>query len=268
MDRTQIIKRAFGLTQVVAGFVARAREFFYSVVLSDRLCPRCSGPVTMEIEGGCRCRSCRAVFDPTVVYQVCQSCGGCPRLRVRRYACASCGAEVVSRFLFDGRVFDNEYFRQRMVESRRRRKGLRERVRRMLAESRSGNVDLPPADLAAVPDLLSALNGLAGSRSVVADFAPRSGFDLKRYQRHIEAHLQPIPLRLEGIPPLDEDGRIDRICRFIAVVILAHAGVIDIWQAGSEIMVIEHEANTEGQGIPGESEEPDGVEGLVGRAEA
>jgi len=268
MDRTQIIERALGLAQVVARFVARAREFFYSVVLSDRTCPCCRGPATMEIEGKCRCRSCGTVFDPTVVYQVCQSCGGPPRLRVRRYACASCGAEVVSRFLFDGRVFDTEYFRKRMVESRRRREGLRERVRRMLAESRSGIVELPPADLAAAPDLLSALNGLAGSSSVIADFTPRGGFDLKRYQSHIQAHLGPIPLSLEEMPPLDEDGRIDRIWRFIAVVFMAHAGVIDVWQAGTQIMVIKHEANTEGQGIPGEPEEPDGVEGLVGRAEA
>lgn len=268
MDRRQIIEHALGLVQVVARFVARARQFFYSVVLSDRTCPRCSGPVTMESEGRCRCRSCGTVFDPTVVYQVCRSCGGRPRLRVRRYACALCGAEVVSRFLFDGRVFDTEYFRQRMVESRRRREALRDRVRQMLAESRSGIVELPPADLAAVPDLLSALNGLAGSGCLVSGFAPRGEFDLKRYQSHIQAHLGPFPLSLQEVPPLEEDGRIDRVWRFIAVVFLAHAGVIDIWQAGSEIMVIKREANTEGQGVPGESEEPDGIEGTVGRIEA
>jgi len=56
--------------------------------------------------------------------------------------------------------------------------------------------------------------------------------------------------------------------RFIAVIFLAHAGVIDIWQEGQEIMVIKHEANREGQDVFGELEESDGVEGSVGGIEA
>jgi hypothetical protein len=38
--------------------------------------------------------------------------------------------------LFDGLVFDTDYFRQKMVESRQRKREQRERVRQMLAEIR------------------------------------------------------------------------------------------------------------------------------------
>lgn len=268
MDRTQIIERAFGLVQAVLAYVTRAREFFYAVVLSDRQCPHCGGSLAMEVEGRCRCRSCGSAFDATVAYQRCSACGGRPRLRVRRYTCGSCGTEVISRFLFDGLVFDTEYFRHRMAESRRRRQEVRERVRQMLAESRSGVAELPPADFDATPDLLEALNGLTAGGAPVMAYAPRGRFDLNRYQRHIQAHIRPIPLSLEEIPPLGEDGKIDRIWRFIAIIFLAHAGIVDVWQDGRAVMVRKREADAEGHGVPGDVEEPDGVEGLVGRAEA
>lgn len=53
---------------------------------------------------------------------------------MRRYECAGCGTEIASRFVFDGLVFDANYFGQRMAEHRRRRREQRERVRQMLAE--------------------------------------------------------------------------------------------------------------------------------------
>jgi hypothetical protein len=70
----------------------------------------------------------------------------------------------VSRFLFDGLVFDATYFRKKMAESRKRKQEQRERVRRLLAGTRSGALVLPGMDPS--PDLLTALNQLAGgSRS-------------------------------------------------------------------------------------------------------
>ena len=98
--------------------------------------------------------------------------------------------------------------------------------------------------------------------------APRGGFDLRRYQTHIVAHLQEIPVGLDEIPPLIEDRRLDRIWRFIAVVFLAHAGTLDVWQEGMIIKVIKHETHAVGQGVPGETEEPDRGARLVGRAAA
>ena len=50
-------------------------------------------------------------FDPTIAFQRCTACDGRIGLQIRRYRCRKCGSEVVSRFLFDGLVFNAEYFR-------------------------------------------------------------------------------------------------------------------------------------------------------------
>ncbi len=268
MDRTQLIEQALGLAQAVVAFAARARQFFYEVVLSDQACPQCNGGRAMEAEGRCSCRKCGRALDPTVAFQRCSVCDGKPRLLVRRYECSQCGAGIVSRFLFDGLAFDPEYFQQKMAESRQRKQERRERVRLMLAESRSGAVEVAPADLEAVPGLLEALNGFVSNPEAVIASAPHGGFDLHRYQSHIQAHVRQIPLSLEEIPPLGEDARIDRIWRFIAIIFLAHAGILDVWQQGQTIMVIQREADREGQDLPGDLEEADGVQGSPGRAEA
>jgi hypothetical protein len=268
MDRTQIIERAMGLVQAVSLFTGRARAYFYAVVLSDRVCPNCEGALTMEREGRCRCCVCGRALDPTIAFQSCSSCGGRPRLRVRRYECSQCGHEVTSRYLFEGLAFDAEYFREKMAEHRQRQRDLRDRVRQMLAGTRSGAIEVPPIEVMNASGLFAALNQL-GSGSDLA-FAPqvREGFDLKQYQNHILACLRPFPLALDDLPPLRENARIDRIRRFIAILFLAHAGIVDVWQHGEEIMVMPHEADREGQDVSGDLEADNGVEGALGRVEA
>ncbi|MFC1794741.1 hypothetical protein ACFL3Q_14275, partial [Planctomycetota bacterium] len=59
----------------------------------------------------------------------------------------------------------------------------------------------------------------------------------------------------------------DLIWRFIAVIFLAHAGIIDVWQQGQNIIVIKHETNRKRQDVLGELEEADGIQGSVGGAE-
>ena len=54
----------------------------------------------------------------------------------------------------------------------------------------------------------------------------------------------------------------------IAVIFLAHAGTVDVWQEGQAIMVIKHEANRKGQDVSGEIKEADGIEGSGGGVEA
>ena len=262
-----IIKQAFCLIEAVTGFAGRARKLYYAVVLLGHSCPKCDGKLVMLGEGLCRCGSCKAKFDPTVVFQRCNVCGGRAVLRLRRYRCQECGNDISSRFLFDGLVFNKEYFRQKMAESRQQRKQQRERVRKMLAESRSLNLQLPVADLSAVPGLEQALNGLTADLTELVPWAPQEGFDLKRYQSHIQAHIQDFPISLEEMPPL-ENTRKDRIWRFIAVIFMAHAGIINIWQDGHNIMVIKRETDRKGQDVFGEIEETDGLARPIGRAQA
>ena len=217
---------AFRFRDAVTAFADRARRFYYAVMLMGQACPDCGGRLMMIREGTCRCRACERELDPTVAFQRCSACGGTPVLRIRRYICKQCGADIPSRFLFEGLVFGADYFRQKMTESRQRSKVRLEAVRRMLAETRSMALEhVGPIELDAVPGLKGALNGLVGGLERGPPPELASGFDLKRYQRHIQAHLGSIPLSLCEIPLLGEDARRDLIWRFIAIIFMAHQGL-------------------------------------------
>jgi hypothetical protein len=170
--------------------------------------------------------------------------------------------------VFDGLVFDAGYFRRKMAEHRERKREQTERVRQMLAESRSGAIQPLPVDLSAIPGLAVALNSLVSEHEVPFAWQRRSNFDLARYESHVQAHIGPMALTLDEIPPLGKDRRLDRIWRFIAIVFLAHAGVLHVWQDGPDVMVIQREADRKGQDVPGDFEEADGIEGSMGGVEA
>jgi len=263
-----IIGLAFRLVGRVEAFAGRARSLYYAVMLMGHMCPDCGGRPFMLGEGRCRCQSCGQTFDPTIEFQRCPGCGGRLRLCVRRYRCESCSMEVTSRFLFDGVAFDAEYFRKRMAESRARKKELREQVRQLLADCRSRPLTPGPFDLGSVPGLEQALNGLIAGTKQALLWRPKEGFDLKRYQRHLQAHIGPSELSLGEIPPLGEDARKDLIWRFIAAVFMAHAGLIRVWQEGQTIMVMQRETDREGQDVPGDLEAVNGIQGSLGRVEA
>ena len=263
-----IITLAFDMAKAVEVFIRKAKRFFYSVVLFGYRCPKCNGSLVMAGEGQCECASCGDDFDPTVTFQSCSECGGVPVLRVRRYQCRSCGSDISSKFLFDGLVFEADYFKQKVAESRQRKKEQRERVRQMLEESRSADLPLGAVDLTTVPGLLDALNGLTSGLDTAFTVDSRSEFDLNRYETHIQAHIQDFPISLVEIPPLSENLKKDLIWRFIAVIFLAHAGIVDIRQKGQDIMVNKHETNRKRQVVLGEFEEADGIEGPVGGVEA
>ncbi|RKY10025.1 MAG: hypothetical protein DRP56_01815 [Planctomycetota bacterium] len=148
-----------------------------------------------------------------------------------------------------------------MAESRKRREQKRQEVRQMLAESRSDALELDSFDLNSVPDLVEALNQLTNvSESLNID--TKTGFDLKRYEQHIQDHLRDYSINLTDIPPLSENLRRDLIWRFIAVIFLAHAGIIDIRQESSNIMVTKH-VNRKRCDIFEEIEGTDEYEGLA-----
>jgi hypothetical protein len=264
-----IIAAAFDMAKAVESFVEKAKKFFYSVMLLGHRCPKCNGSLTMVPEGRCRCNSCGKQFDPTIEFQRCSACGGVPVLKVRRYECRKCHSDIRSKFLFDGLIFSAEYFRQKVAESRERKKEQRERMKQMLAECRSNDLQLGVADLAGVPGLVDALNSLTAGMDTTLAIESRDEFDLKRYEEHVQAHIQDFPLSLGEIPPLSrESARKDLIWRFIAVIFLAHAAIVDVWQDGHDIMVIKHETNRKRCDVSGELEETDGIQGPVGGVEA
>jgi len=235
--RAPIVVLGYTVLSRVMEYKGQAREYFYTVTLSGHRCPRCGGTLSMLAEGRCRCQACRFTFDPTVTFQRCSTCDGRPRLRVRHYECAHCRAEVVSRFLFDQLVVDAAYFRQKMAESRQRRHERRLQIQQLVQENRSPGLLPGPADLSGMTELVAALNSLSAGAPPVNLPAPRPWFDLKRYEAHVRAQLGSFPLNLEQIPPLSPNTRLDRIGRFIAIIFLAHAGAIHVWQEQATVWV-------------------------------
>jgi len=263
-----IVAWAFKLVGRVERLSKHARTLYHAVMLMGHRCPMCGGKAMMAEGGKCTCQNCHQVFDPTIAFQRCGTCGGQLQLQVRKYRCIECGTHATSRFLFDGTFLNAEYFRVKMAESRQRKKEQRERVRQILAECRSPDLTVPGAELSSVPGLVDALDCLVGGGSDTPLWQPAGGFDLRRYQSHIEAQLQDFPLSLGELPALAEDARKDRIWLFVAVIFMAHAGLLDVWQEGSIIWVMKHETHGEGQDILGDTEAVDGFEGTLGRVEA
>lgn len=262
-DAWALIARGHALSSAIVTLREHARRFYYDVMLSGRACPQCGRSVVMLRDGSCRCTACNVMFDPTIAFQRCLRCGGAPRVRIRRYECSACGEEVVSTFLFDGLVFDAEYFRRKMAEHRKREAERRERVRLMLADTRSPALEDLEIHCAAANDLFMALDGLTSLTAVSPPLPSRERFDLLRYETHITAFLGTIERPFERIPPLSDDALLDRIWRFIAIVFLAHAGTVRLRQVGAAIWVTPHEADRKRQDIPGDVENADRVEGLA-----
>jgi hypothetical protein len=248
-----IIGLAFMVAEAAVQLVARVRSFYYEVVLAGHACPKCAGRLVMVREGQCRCHACGYTF------QECTACGGKPRLRIRRYECRRCGAEVPSRFLFDGLVFDAAYFREKMAEHRQRRRDRRKQIHQMLSGSRSEALEPGPVSLDDLPDLVAVLNRLSSGAAPAVLLPAREEFNLQRYEAHVQAHLRAIPITFEEIPSLSENALYDHVWRFIAILFLAQAGTIGVWQEGTTIWMSAHEVDREGQAVPGNAEAADGV---------
>ena len=204
----------------------QARQFYYAVMLSGHACPECGGSLEMIGEGRCRCRRCGEQL---------RSDAGLPAVPALRRQAATAGAAVRVPGSAD----------RCAIPVPVRRPGLRCRV--LPAEdggipgAQDGTAGTGPADAGREPvagsprcrrSIWTTMSGAAGSterpgsrmQTPVFLSNPPAAFDLSRYQAHVQAHIRPIPVSLEQIPPLSENRRLDRIWRFIAIIFLAHAG--------------------------------------------
>lgn len=239
-ERINIIEQAFCLSEAVEHFVGHARRFFYTVMLSDYTCPKCNGILDMLKEGRCQCGQCHYEFDPTVAFQHCSVCGGGVVLKIRRYHCKQCGMEVNSRFVFDTLPFEAEYFKQKMIESRRRKRLQLENVRQMLAQSRSSEVVYDSGDLNSVPGLVEALNWLTNGIDEATLLELKNRFDLQKYEDHVIKSIGDRPTNLRDIPPIIEDLKRDLIWRFVAVIFLEHVRQVAVVQEQDMIWVAKY----------------------------
>ena len=258
-----IIESAFAITAMVERFRVKVRDLFYRVILIGRSCPQCEGTLSMTGEGCCQCDSCSYEFDPTIAFQQCPDCGGLAIRKVRRYACKGCGADISSKYLFDGMIFDRDYFAQKMSESRQRKAQQKQQVQERLAENRSDPLTMEATDLYSVPGLVDALNNLTQGVDEPLALELKNRFDLNRYQDHVSEHIDCGPIDIKDIPAIIEDTRLDLIWRFVATVFLEHYGQAETRQEGQTIWVMKHD-NRKGQRFLNGFTQTDGFEGSVG----
>jgi chromatin segregation and condensation protein Rec8/ScpA/Scc1 (kleisin family) len=163
-----------------------------------------------------------------------------------------CGQVVASKFLFDERLFDTEYFRTKMAESRENARIRREEIKNLLAASRSQPLIFENSqELDSVPGLVMALDEFIGSTEIhhVSDYAPPVEFRIEEYREAILTALADYSLRFTAFSPLSGDLRKDRIWRFITLIHLEHNGEVELIQEGNDILVRRHEADREGQAV-------------------
>jgi hypothetical protein len=248
-QRNPLLKGIHLVSKRVAALREKARQFFHSVALSAHACPVCSGSLTMTGPSACRC-SCGRAFDPTIEFQRSSCCGAKLKRRQLHYACSTCSAVVPSRFLFDERLFDAEYFAEKMRESRHRKQVRREKLLERLAGTRSDALcltDLPT--IGSVPGLGMALNDFVGSMPAIplTEFRGREEFSMRDYRLSLLEEVPPDCLiRFDAIPPICEDRRLDRIRKFITLIFMEQAREALLTQDGEEIMVELNETDAEG----------------------
>ena len=219
---------------------ATARRFYYAVILSPYSCSQCGGRLQMIGPSQCRC-VCGHTLDPTIQFQRSLCCGAPLKRRVLHYICSSCGKIIPSKFLFDERLFDPDYFREKMRESRIKKQEKRNLFKALLADSRSGPLfltNLP--DLESIPGLLGELESFVGSMESLnlQDFTGRELFRMDDYR---QALLDGIPagclIRFSVIPPICENRRLDRVRKFITLVFMDQAHEIELTQLENDLMV-------------------------------
>ena len=235
----------------VENFKEEARSFYFEVVLSPYACPECGCPLKMTGLSECTC--CQGhVCDPTTTFQVSDCCQAKMIRKTFHYACSHCQKTVLSKFLFDERVFDADYFREMMRESRRRTAAKREEIRQLLADSRSEILSLTEyPNLEAIPGLLKDLDDmiqLNGDHGSFSTLDLNSDFDMASYRQHIMSVLGMYTLRFSDISPLTGDYRRDMVRRFITLVFMDNDQEIDIQQYGNDLLIQRRNNETYAEG--------------------
>ena len=237
-----LISAITGVLGRVNKFKERAREYYFEVILSPHRCSECDGHLKMTGQSECAC-SCGNTLDPTLAFQKSTCCGARLIRKTFHYACSVCNSTVSSRFLFDERVFDKEYFREMMQESRRRKEKKREEISRLLAETRSDTLSLiEDPHLESIPGLIMDLDdfihkGRDEMAQLAFDMDMKSGFNLNDYRDHILSILSWDSILFSNITPFIDDDRRDRIGRFITLIFMQNDCEVDLTQNGNDIRV-------------------------------
>ena len=243
-EKNPLLRGIWRVSTRLARFKALVRDFYYAVLLSNHPCRECGGKLRMGGPSQCRC-GCGVELDPTVEFQRSECCGAALARRTLHYVCSSCQRIVPSKYLFDERLFDRAYFAERMRESRERKRNRLEEIRKILANSRSGALqigDVPDPD--AIPGLTADLDRFVGSRPQVAlsAFLGDKELDMAEYRRLILENAGCL-IRFSAMRSLCDNVRLDRVRRFITLLFMEQAGEVSLGQLDNDIQVQVYETH-------------------------
>lgn len=225
------------IDSAISSFRGNAKKFYFEALASRYSCPACGNRFELSGRAEAVC-TCGISFDPTLQFQKSRCCDAILTKRILHYACSACGQTVPSRFFFDEQLFDPEYFREHVRQSRERARRREAVVQEMLRLARSHSlILLDEIDLNALPHLTEDLDQLVGFREVAVeqcDLGESPSF--QQYCRHISQHLEKAIL-FSAMEPLFSDERWDKVHRFAALIFMDHNREINLYQLENDILV-------------------------------
>jgi len=224
----------------IAQLKQKTKNFYFQVLLSQYNCPKCSGELTMTGQSQCSC-SCGNIFDPTLTFQKSSCCDAQLIRKTFHYACSRCKRTNPSRFIFDERIFDREYFRVMMQASRAKAKKKKQEMIKFLTEARSGELPLLQEPcLESVPGLVQNLDDLVGADAPIPNnsgFEIDTGFEMKDYRSHILSALGCGSRMFSSINRILSDPREDRIWRFVTLIFMQHEQEVELNQYDNDLLI-------------------------------
>jgi hypothetical protein len=224
----------------IAQLKQKTKRFYFQVLLSQYNCPKCVGNLTMTDQSKCRC-SCGNIFDPTLAFQKSACCGASLVRRTFHYACSRCKRTNPSRFLFDERLFDRQYFSKMMKVSRAKARKKKEEMIKLIAEARSRELPLlQEPSLESIPGLVEDLNNLVGADELQTNdtgFEIDTGFEMEDYRSHILSSLGYGSRLFSNINCISADHREDKIWRFVTLIFMQHEQEVELTQHDNDLLI-------------------------------
>lgn len=238
----------------INAFREKARKYYFEVLLSLYKCPRCQNRIIFCNGTQVQC-SCGFRFDPTMEFQTSDCCGAKLLRKRLHYICSKCHKIVPSIFLFDERLYDREYFLDKMRQLRERRRWERFEKAQMLLIARSNSLNLTEeVELEAIPNLCEDLNQLLGYHQEPVTYAHEDRFQsFNQYRDHI-LRLLADEMLFSTISPIESEDRADRVYRFITLIFMEHEREVNLFPYGNDILVRKNETVRKRQRVSGKTE--------------
>jgi DNA-directed RNA polymerase subunit RPC12/RpoP len=240
--------------QAINEFRKRARTYYFDVVLSLYRCPNCGSRFQLNKHAQAAC-TCGWLADPTIEFQFSDCCRSKLLRKRLHYICSKCRKIVPSIFLFDERLYDREYFVEKMRMLRERRCWERFEKAQMLLIGRSNSLSLTDeVALDAISNLCEDLNQLLGypKGQETYDREDRTQ-SFNQYRDHILGLLTD-EILFSSISPIESDDRADRVYRFITLIFMEHEREVNLFPYGNDILVRKNETVRKRQRVPGKTE--------------